>query len=205
VRTHSALLATDVALTPFQPSPSGEWTTVEIRKLLEKARIFRAGLYTRFVLIRRRPCALIAPERAEALAERDPQAPFSRVGRRIAFVDAARSGQLLSEADKDSHAACADDRTRCRSRVHRDMTASDRKFAFAARPSDPEARIRKAENRVIENAAKTERFTARRTTDVTPEMRGRINITVFRRGLIVADDAARFAQEFCQMSRSLVR
>lgn len=36
----SALLATDVALTPFQPSPSEEGASVEIRKLLEKARIF---------------------------------------------------------------------------------------------------------------------------------------------------------------------
>jgi hypothetical protein len=44
VWTRSALLASDIALTPFQPSPSSEGASVEIRRLLEKAQIFRPDL-----------------------------------------------------------------------------------------------------------------------------------------------------------------
>jgi hypothetical protein len=70
VPTHSALLVSDVPLTPFHPSPSNEELFVEIRKLLEKAWIFRPYLPLRFVLIRRGPRNLIAPESAKALASK---------------------------------------------------------------------------------------------------------------------------------------
>ena len=75
-RTRSALLATDVALTPFQPSPSGEGPPVEIRKLLEKACIFLLDNQpVVFVLNRYGPRNLIAPESAKALAEQDLPTP----------------------------------------------------------------------------------------------------------------------------------
>jgi chromosome partitioning protein len=118
-RTRTALLATDVALTPFQSSPSGEGESVEIRKLLEKAWIFRPGLCPRFILNRCGPRALIVREKAEALAVSDPPTPCSRAAGRTAFANAARSGQLLSEANKDGHATRPDDRTRCGSREQR--------------------------------------------------------------------------------------
>jgi chromosome partitioning protein len=71
VQTRSALLATDVALTPFQPSPSGEGASIEIRKLREKAPIFRPDIHPRFILNRYGPRALMV---AETL--RDPRANF---------------------------------------------------------------------------------------------------------------------------------
>jgi cellulose biosynthesis protein BcsQ len=119
VRTRSALLATDVTLTPIQPSPSGDGAPVEIRKLLEKARVFRPGLHPHFILNCYGPRALTVRERVEALAVSDSPMPCSRVAGRTAFANASRSGQLLSEADKDGHATRPDDRTRCRSREQR--------------------------------------------------------------------------------------
>lgn len=61
---------------------------------------------------------------------------------------------------------------------------------FAARPADPEDWIRTAEaspRRTDNGADSSVRFTARLTIDVTPDQRGRIKITAFRRGITVAD------------------
>ncbi|RAI01450.1 hypothetical protein DLJ53_08410 [Acuticoccus sediminis] len=57
--------------------------------------------------------------------------------------------------------------------------------AFAARPADPEQWIKSA------NAASRDGrpagYTARLTIDITPELRGRIKIAAFQRGITVAD------------------
>lgn len=57
---------------------------------------------------------------------------------------------------------------------------------FASRPGDPEQWIRSAEVRSGDKPA-VGTFTARLTIDVTPELRGRIKVVAFRRGITVAD------------------
>jgi hypothetical protein len=57
--------------------------------------------------------------------------------------------------------------------------------SFAARPADPEHWIKAAETPQREGDAGG--FTARLTIDVTPELRGRIKIAAFQRGVTVAD------------------
>lgn len=57
---------------------------------------------------------------------------------------------------------------------------------FASRPGDPNAWVRTPEPSVAAPGA-SDRFTARLTIDVTPELRGRIKVTAFQRGLTVAD------------------
>lgn len=56
---------------------------------------------------------------------------------------------------------------------------------FAARPADPEQWIKAADASSRDGDASD--FTARLTIDVTPELRGRIKIAAFRRGITVAD------------------
>ena len=56
---------------------------------------------------------------------------------------------------------------------------------FAARPADPERWIKAPEVPARDGDAAG--FTARLTIDVTPELRGRIKIAAFRRGVTVAD------------------
>ncbi|MBN9431677.1 MAG: hypothetical protein J0I45_04485 [Bosea sp.] len=56
---------------------------------------------------------------------------------------------------------------------------------FAARPADPERWIKAPEAPARDGEAAG--FTARLTIDVTPELRGRIKIAAFRRGVTVAD------------------
>lgn len=65
------------------------------------------------------------------------------------------------------------------------MTAKPSR-GFAARPSDPEAWVRTPDKRES-GAAKGDQFTARLTIDVTPELRGRIKVIAFQRGVTVAD------------------
>ncbi|MFN3321758.1 MAG: hypothetical protein ACK43M_23815 [Allorhizobium sp.] len=56
---------------------------------------------------------------------------------------------------------------------------------FAARPADPERWIKAPD--APARGADTALNTARLTIDITPNMRGRIKIAAFRRGMTVAD------------------
>jgi chromosome partitioning protein len=93
----SAMLAADLALVPAQPSPFDGWASGEILRLLHEARIFRPQLAARFVLNRCGARTVIARETAEALANHDPPVLAARVGQRVVFADAARTGRLVSE------------------------------------------------------------------------------------------------------------
>lgn len=63
------------------------------------------------------------------------------------------------------------------------MTARVVKRGFAARPGDADDWIKAANSQPVTSAA----FTARLTIDITPELRGRIKIVAFQRGVTVAD------------------
>lgn len=102
----SALLAADVVLIPALPSPFDGWASAEMLKLLDEARIFRPQLVARFALNRCGARTVIARETAAALAEHDPPVLATRIGQRVVFADAARTGRLAAEIDANSSAAC---------------------------------------------------------------------------------------------------
>ena len=58
---------------------------------------------------------------------------------------------------------------------------------FVSRPSDPDNWVRAPDPTATQNGAKADLFTARLTIDVTPELRGRIKVAAFRRGITVAE------------------
>ena len=66
------------------------------------------------------------------------------------------------------------------------MNERSTKRGFAARPADPERWI-KATEADSKRTGDSAQFTARLTIDITPELRGRIKITAFQRGITVAD------------------
>ena len=66
------------------------------------------------------------------------------------------------------------------------MTAGGPKRGFASRPLDAESWV-KAPDAPSASDPKAEAYTARLTIDVTSELRGRIKVTAFRRGMTVAD------------------
>jgi chromosome partitioning protein len=100
----SALLAADLVLIPAQPSPFDGWASGEMLNLIREARIFRPELVARFVLNRCAARTIIARETGDALAEHDPPVLAARIGQRVAFADAARTGQLVFEVES-GHAA----------------------------------------------------------------------------------------------------
>ena len=65
------------------------------------------------------------------------------------------------------------------------MTGRTGKRDFASRPGDAETWV-KAANAAPTRAETTSGFTARLTIDITPELRGRIKVVAFRRGVTVA-------------------
>jgi hypothetical protein len=67
------------------------------------------------------------------------------------------------------------------------MTSRDLKRAFASRPRDPDTWVRARETNAPKNGARADHFTARLTIDVTPDLRGRIKVAAFRRGITVAE------------------
>jgi len=101
----SAMLAADVALVPAQPSPFDGWAAGETLRLLQEARLFRPQLIARFVLNRCIARSLIASEIAAALAKHDPPALAARVGQRVAFAEAVRTGRLVSEIPRSEPTA----------------------------------------------------------------------------------------------------
>jgi len=98
----SALLAADLILIPATPSPFDGWASAEMLRLLDEARVFRPQLVARMVLNRCAARTIIAREIADALAEHDPPVLASRIGQRVAFADAARTGRLAEELDPGS-------------------------------------------------------------------------------------------------------
>ncbi|MDH1271017.1 MULTISPECIES: hypothetical protein [Hyphomicrobiales] len=75
------------------------------------------------------------------------------------------------------------------------MSERPARKGFASRPADPDQWIRAADAPPRNGDAGG--FTARLTIDVTPELRGRIKIAAFRRGVTVADMLRDlFAREF---------
>ena len=65
------------------------------------------------------------------------------------------------------------------------MSDRPNRRTFAARPGDPEQWIRSANT--APRDGKPSGSTARLTIDITPELRGRIKIAAFQRGVTVAD------------------
>jgi chromosome partitioning protein len=93
----SALLAADLVVIPALPSPFDGWASGEILRLIREARVFRPQLVARFVLNRCSIRSVIAREAADALADHEPPTLATRIGQRVVFAEAARTGRLVCE------------------------------------------------------------------------------------------------------------
>jgi len=182
----SALLAADLVLIPAQPSPFHCWSSGEMLTLIDEACIFRSELVARFVLNRCSARTVIARETAATLAEHDPPLLTATVGQRVAFADAARTGRPCLRHRRGQSRRARDCRARRRDREDRSMTGRDPKRGFASRPGNAESWV-KASQPSRTSPTNADAFTARLTVDITPELRGRIKVAAFRRGMTVAD------------------
>jgi len=103
--TRSALLAADLALVPVQPSPFDGGASSKILNLIEVARMVRRGIVARFVLNRCPARAVTVRATAEAFADHDPAMLEVRIGQRVVFAGAARSGRIVAEVSPSSAGA----------------------------------------------------------------------------------------------------
>lgn len=79
------------------------------------------------------------------------------------------------------------------------MNERSERRGFALRPTSPDAWI-KAADATTTRATDAEVFTARLTIDITPDLRGRIKIIAFQRGVTVAEMLRELlAREFPQL------
>jgi chromosome partitioning protein len=101
----SALLAADIVLVPATPSPLDGWASAEMLRLIEEARIFRPALAARLVLNRCPTRSVIVRETAAELEDHDPPLLTSRIGQRVIFAEAARTGSLVDELEPGCLAA----------------------------------------------------------------------------------------------------
>lgn len=70
------------------------------------------------------------------------------------------------------------------------MTKPPQKRGFTARPADPEQWVKASDPAAtppMPSSPKQSGFPARLTVDVTPDLRGRIKIAAFQRGVTAAD------------------
>ena len=74
--------------------------------LIGEARIFRPELLACFVLNRCAARTIIARETADALVDHNPPVLAARIGQRVPFADAARTGRLVFEVESGGAAAC---------------------------------------------------------------------------------------------------
>jgi chromosome partitioning protein len=95
----------DLALLPVQPSPFDGWASPDTLTLIDEARSYRRRLVARFVLNRCTARTVIARETAAALTDHDPPMLRQRIGQRVAFADAAKTGRLVWESGTAQSAA----------------------------------------------------------------------------------------------------
>ena len=94
----SALLAADLILLPVQPSAFDGWASAGMLTLIDEARTYRRRrLLARFVVNRCCAHTAIARDTVKALADHDPPMLRQRIGQRVAFADAAKTGRLIYE------------------------------------------------------------------------------------------------------------
>jgi chromosome partitioning protein len=94
----STLLAADLVLLPVQPSAFDGWASAGMLTLIDEARTYRRRrLLARFVVNRCCAHTAIARETVKALTDHDPPMLRQRIGQRVAFADAAKTGRLVRE------------------------------------------------------------------------------------------------------------
>jgi chromosome partitioning protein len=95
----SAIMAADFVLIPVQPSPYDIWAAEEVVKLIEEARIYKAGLKSAFVVNRKIANTAIGRDVGEALAAYPIPILVADITQRVVFAEAAAQGKAVHEID----------------------------------------------------------------------------------------------------------
>lgn len=100
----SAIMASDVILTPVQPSPYDVWASEEVVKLIEEARVYKENLKSFFVVNRKIANTAIGRDVGKALEQYATPVLCSSITQRVIFAEAAAQGLAVYEMDKEGRA-----------------------------------------------------------------------------------------------------
>lgn len=101
----SAIGASDVVVTPVQPSPYDVWASAEIVSLVKQAQPLKPGLAQFMVINRRIANTAIGRDVRDALLEFDVLVFDATVTQRVSFAETAAQGVTVFETDPSGSAA----------------------------------------------------------------------------------------------------
>lgn len=101
----SAIMASDIVVIPIQPSPYDVWSAGEIVKLVDEAKVFHDLKKIVFVVNRKIANTAIGRDVREALASYPFPVLKGSVTQRVIFAEAAATGQVVWEIDREGLAA----------------------------------------------------------------------------------------------------
>jgi chromosome partitioning protein len=94
----SAIMASDVVLIPVQPSPYDVWSSVDILKILEEAKVYRPQVKTAFVITRKIANTVLGRDVADALGEHEVPVLETHIYQRQCYATTAGAGLTVLEA-----------------------------------------------------------------------------------------------------------
>jgi chromosome partitioning protein len=102
----AAILASDVALIPVQPSPYDVWAAADTVELIREARQFKPNLKSAFVVNRKIPRTAIGRDAAAALAQFDDVPVLAAMlMQRVVYAESAARGLAVIEVAPAGDAA----------------------------------------------------------------------------------------------------
>jgi chromosome partitioning protein len=101
----SAILASDFALIPIQPSPYDVWAAQETVKLIREASLFKEKLKSSFVINRKIVNTIIGRDITEALKGYEMPVLETTVAQRVIFAESAARGKTVLELEPQGPAA----------------------------------------------------------------------------------------------------
>ena len=103
--TRSAMLAAHLVVIPVQPSPYDVWACTEVVDLLKDASVFTEKVKAVFVVNRKIVNTAIGRDIVDALAAYELPVLKTTIAQRVAFAEAATTGNTVLELEPQSLAA----------------------------------------------------------------------------------------------------
>ena len=95
----SAIMASEIVVSPVQPSPYDIWAAEEVVKLITEARVYKENIKSVFVVNRKITNTAIGRDVRDALAAYPVHVLNASVAQRVVFAEAAAQGQAIFEID----------------------------------------------------------------------------------------------------------
>lgn len=103
--TRSALVASNLALIPIQPSPYDVWAANEVMDIIKEASVYNENLKTAFVVNRKIVNTAIGRDVYGALEDFKTPVLSTPIHQRVIFAESASVGKCVFELDPTSAAA----------------------------------------------------------------------------------------------------